>query len=126
MNEPSRSDEELEQLVERALRRLPLRTAPPTLECRVHRELHRLAAQPWWRHSFVHWPAAARAGFVLVCITLAGGMFLEGTRVTASFTALPEWLYAGLALGGVLYVLLFALGAAAYRALYLNPPFKVT
>jgi len=88
--------------------------------------LHRLAARPWWRHSFGHWPTAARAGFVLVCIGLAGWMFLEGTRMTASFTALPEWLYAGLAFGGFLYVLLFALGAAAYRTLYLNPPFKVT
>jgi len=126
MNEPSRSDEELERLVERALRQLPLRAAPPTLESRVHRELHRLGARPWWRHRFAHWPAAARAGFVLVCITLAGGMFLGGTRVAASFTALPEWLYVGLAFGGFLYVLLFALGAAAYRALYLNPPFEVT
>lgn len=120
------NDKEWEQLVDRALRQLPLRTAPPTLESRVHRALQRRAALPWWRQSFVHWPTVARAAFVLVCIALASAMLLEGTRVAAIFPALPQWLYVGLAFGGFLYALLFGLGAAVYRALYLNLPFKVT
>jgi hypothetical protein len=33
----------------------------------------------------------------------------------------PLWLYSGLAAGAVLYVMLFGLGAAAYRTLYLKP-----
>ena len=33
----------------------------------------------------------------------------------------PLWLYGGLALGIMLYVALFGLGAAAYRTLYLRP-----
>jgi hypothetical protein len=33
----------------------------------------------------------------------------------------PLWLYGGMALGIVLYVALFGLGAAAYRTLYLRP-----
>ena len=119
-------EKDLEQRVHRALRQLPLRTAPPTLESRVHRELHRLATLPWWRRSFAHWPAAARAGFVVVCIALAGATLIEGAWGWASTRALPQWLYECLALGGLLYVLLFALGAAAYRALYLDSPPQVT
>jgi len=30
----------------------------------------------------------------------------------------PLWIYAGLAVGAMLYVMLFGLGAAAYRMLY--------
>jgi len=33
----------------------------------------------------------------------------------------PLWLYGGMALGIMLYVVLFGLGAAAYRTLYLRP-----
>jgi hypothetical protein len=33
----------------------------------------------------------------------------------------PLWLYGAMALGIVLYVTLFGLGAAAYRTLYLQP-----
>jgi hypothetical protein len=33
----------------------------------------------------------------------------------------PAWLYVGLAAGSVLYAVLFGLGAAAYRTLYLTP-----
>jgi hypothetical protein len=32
----------------------------------------------------------------------------------------PHWLYAGLALAAALYIALFALGATAYRTLYMN------
>jgi hypothetical protein len=34
----------------------------------------------------------------------------------------PTWLYEGAAVGAVLYALLFGLGAAAYRTLYLKAP----
>ena len=33
----------------------------------------------------------------------------------------PEWLYAAVAAGAMLYAALFGLGVAAYRTLYLNP-----
>ena len=127
MSDSSSNDKEqdLEQRVERALRRLPLRTAPATLEARVHRELERLAARPWWRRSFAHWPAVARLGFLAACLVLAGATPFVGTWVWDGARSLPEWLYACLALGGFLYVLLFGLGAAAYRALYLDSPLKV-
>lgn len=55
--------EKLEAAIHRALRSIPDRQAPAGLEGRVLSELGRLAALPWWRRSFAHWPLAARAIF---------------------------------------------------------------
>lgn len=57
--------EKLEHLVSQALRHLPARRAPSSLESRVAAEIARRAARPWWRKSFVHWPLPARAVFVI-------------------------------------------------------------
>jgi hypothetical protein len=46
----------------------------------------------------------------------AGGLMALLLRVIP-----PVWLYGGLAFGALMYVLLFGLGAAAYRTLYLRP-----
>jgi hypothetical protein len=143
----------LEQLISQALKDLPSRRAPGTLEARVLNELQRRAALPWWRVSFAQWPAVPRIAFVVICIalvaaTILGGMsalagvslnvaaaqvlswlhpFLAVSSSAGGVAALlvsiipPLWLYGGLALGIVLYVSLFGLGAAAYRTLYLRP-----
>ena len=148
------SEQKLERTLTQALKGLPLRRAPSTLELRVVDELERRAALPWWRVSFTHWPAAPRVAFVAVCIalvaaTILGGVFaFAGDRSFDQAAALvlswvqpflavmssaggvatllvrvipPLWLYGGLALGIMLYVALFGLGAAAYRTLYLRP-----
>lgn len=67
------SSERLERLIDDACRALPERRAPRTLEQRVLAEVARRAALPWWRRSFVHWPAAARGAFTLL---LAGAVAL--------------------------------------------------
>ena len=123
---PNRDDRDLEQRVGRALRGLPPRSAPTTLEARVQRELGRLAMRPWWRRSFAHWPVLVRAAFVTACLVLAAGMLFEGNWLWSLVQSPPRWLYECLAVGGLFYVILFALGAAAYRALYLDTPVKVT
>jgi len=69
---------ELEAAIDAALRELPLRPAPPSLELKVLEELSRRAALPWWRHSFAVWPGFARAGFVLMCVVLVGLALLGG------------------------------------------------
>jgi hypothetical protein len=140
--------------MKQTLRGLPPRGAPSTLESRVLGELLRRAALPWWRRSFAHWPLAARAGFVLVCVALIGSTILGGVSAMfgdGSFTSIvaqallwmkpflavmssagglaallvrvipPLWIYGALAVGTLLYVTLFGLGAAAYRVLYLRP-----
>jgi len=146
-------EQKLESALSEALKGLPLRRAPSTLEARVVGELDRRAALPWWRVSFAHWPAAPRVAFVAVCIalvaaTILGGVFaFLGDRPVSEAAALvlswvhpflavmssaggvatllvrvihPLWLYGGMALGIMLYLALFGLGAAAYR-LYLRP-----
>jgi hypothetical protein len=148
------SEQKLERALAQALKGLPLRRAPGTLELRVVDELERRAALPWWRVSFTHWPAVPRVAFVAVCIalvaaTILGGVFaFVGDRSFDQAAALvlswvqpflavmssaggvaalllrvipPLWLYGGAALGVMLYVTLFGLGAAAYRTLYLRP-----
>ena len=147
-------DEKLEQVVTAALRDLPLRRAPRTLESRVLTELQQRAALAWWHRSFTHWPMAARSAFVALNIALVGVTFLNGISGVVggrSFTefaamvmmwlrpflavlssvgdltpvlvrSIPHgWLYIGVAVGAVLYVVLFGLGAAAYRTLYMPP-----
>ncbi|MHB8476028.1 MAG: hypothetical protein ACYDBZ_07065 [Steroidobacteraceae bacterium] len=144
MNTPDPQDP-LQQLLERALRELPLRRAPPTLEARVCGELTRRAARPWWRRSFAQWPLPARGAFLVLCAVLIRLAFLGGAAAAAGVHSLPwarqagvlvvslanlaaamahisppAWLYEGLAVCGVLYVVLFGLGAVLYRMLYLQ------
>ena len=147
------SEQKLERALTEALKGLPLRRAPSTLEARVAGELERRAALPWWSVSFAHWPAAPRVAFVIVCIALVAATFLGGVfafvgdrsfneaaalvlswvhpflAVVSSAGGVatllvrvipPLWLYGGMALGIMLYLALFGLGAAAYR-LYLRP-----
>ena len=139
-------EEALDRRLDRTLRELPQRRAPATLEYRVLGELRRRAALPWWRRSFAHWPLLARALFLAICgasirLALLGGdtaaagvrsfswarqlgtLAASGGNLAALLarTAPPLWLYDGIAVCGVLYAILFGLGAAAYRTLYLQP-----
>jgi hypothetical protein len=124
---------------------LPQRRAPSSLESRVWSELARLASLPWWQRSFLHWPLAARAGFFVLSAGLCALTFLGSARVLAGFGSVRRladsltwlstaaealgsllrlvpsiWIYEALAAAALLYALLFALGAAAYRTLYLE------
>lgn len=138
-------DDFLQQLLDRTLRELPLRRAPPTLQARVIGELERRAALPWWRRSFAHWPLPARAAFLVLCGALIRLAFVGGTAAVAGVDSLvwarqagillmslgnvaaaiarispPHWLYEGAAVCGALYAVLFGLGAMVYRLLYLQ------
>jgi len=140
------SHEALERLLDRTLQGVPLRRAPMMLESRVFRELQRRAALPWWRRSFAHWPPLARAAFLAVCCVLITLAFSGGATAVAGVrslswareigvlmasagnlaallarTAPPAWAYQAVAVCALLYAVLFGLGAAVYRALYLQP-----
>jgi hypothetical protein len=84
------SDEALQGLLDRALRELPLRLAPATLEARVYNELERRAALPWWRRSFMHWPAAARIAFLVTSGALVTLVFVGGGAAAAGLRTLLE------------------------------------
>jgi hypothetical protein len=142
------NEQQLEQRVQRAVRDLPPRRAPRSLEQRVRAEIERRERLPWWRRSFGHWPAAARAAFVVLSLGAVGFFLVSGIWISRGFEdrlpaapatwiddgltvarALgncldlvarnipPLWLYGGLAVLASLYLTLFGLGAAAYRAL---------
>src|ERR1700688_1333747 len=78
-----------EQLLDRTLRELPLRRAPPTLEARVCGELTRRAARPWWRRSFAQWPLPARAALPVLCAVLVRLAFMGGSAAVAGIHSLP-------------------------------------
>jgi hypothetical protein len=149
MNDRDEAELKLERLLDHALRQLPLRRAPLNLEARVFEELARRAAMPWWQRSFVQWPRTARVILLGVCTVLGALTIVGGTRIVVNLgpalrpareldralallsaskdliatlvgTIPPMWIYEGLALAAVLYAALFALGAAAYRTLYLE------
>lgn len=95
------SPEDLEKFVHRALREMPNRSAPRTLEMRVLAELERRAALPWWRQSFAHWPAAMRSVFLVISAAAAailiGGLFLvmrnpETAQMAGAVSARFGWL----------------------------------
>jgi hypothetical protein len=139
-------DEKLERLIAGTLRGLPPRRAPAELERGVLAELARRAALPWWRRGFAQWPIAARTGFVVLCMALVAGLSLTsglaqqvgaqnltwtqpilglmatiGSTVTLFASLVPPlWIYLALSLGALLYLLLFGLGAFAYRTLFLH------
>lgn len=64
-------ESELEQVIDRELRRLPDLTAPASLAPRVMQEIARRAARPWWQQSFASWPWSARLIFVAFSSGLA-------------------------------------------------------
>jgi hypothetical protein len=76
-------EDRLERLLGDAMRGLPVKPAPRSLESRVLEELARRASQPWWRRSFGHWPAFARVGWVTACGVLIGITLLGGPWTTA-------------------------------------------
>jgi hypothetical protein len=142
MNDPH---DPLERLLDRTLRELPPRRAPPTLESRVFAQLERRASLPWWRRSFAHWPRMARAGLLLICTGLAGLAVAGAAAAAADVQSLywarkigslmasggnlvgllagiapPLWFYEGIAVCALLYAALFGLGAALYQTLYLQ------
>lgn len=119
MTEPADRERQLARLFERTLRDLPLRRAPATLEARVLGELQRRASLPWWRRSFPHWPALARAGFGLGSAVLIAGILAGGALLIDTLQSLPAsggrwlaWARSGAALAGAVAQLAAALARA--------------
>jgi len=81
--------EQLEQLVHTALRSLPDRRAPASLESRVLAALERQAAIPWWHRSWNYWPQSVRALFLVFCAAVAAGLVFASLGVQAGFDSAP-------------------------------------
>ena len=74
-------EEKLERLAHQALRAVPPRSAPASLEARVLREIGRRAARPRWRSGITHWPVAARALLGVLCGLCLPLLWALGSRV---------------------------------------------
>lgn len=85
MNAPHDSQEKLAREIHQALRSLPARRAPSSLAGRVLAEIERREALPWWRRSFIHWPAAAQVAFVALSLVLVRYAFAFGSWVLDGF-----------------------------------------
>jgi hypothetical protein len=81
-------DREMEARVGQALRTLPERRAPATLESRVLDALARRVPLPWWRRSFGEWPAAARVAFGVTSAVLVVLTVLAAAAANANLGAL--------------------------------------
>jgi hypothetical protein len=81
-------DREMEVRVGQALRTLPHRRAPATLESRVLDALARRVPLPWWRRSFGEWPAPARVAFGVTSAVLVVIAVLAGAAANANLGSL--------------------------------------
>jgi hypothetical protein len=81
-------DREIEGRLGRALRALPERRAPATLESRVLDTLARRAPLPWWRRDFGEWPAAARVAFGVTSAALVVLTVLAAAAANANLGSL--------------------------------------
>jgi len=81
-------DREMEARLGQALRTLPERRAPATLESRVLDMLARRAPLPWWRRSFGEWPAAARVAFGVTTAALIVLTVLAAAAANANLGSL--------------------------------------
>lgn len=81
--------EEIEKRLHQALRGLPVRRAPSSLEQRVLAAIAERQARPWWHQSYAFWPAPVRLAFFVLSAALAAlvivgaATLLPGVEATA-------------------------------------------
>jgi hypothetical protein len=87
MDQPT--PEEIEPRLHQALRGLPARRAPSSLEQRVLAAIAERQARPWWHQSYTCWPTPVRVAFFVFSAALAAvvagaaATILPGFGVTA-------------------------------------------
>ena len=118
---PLRPPKDLEAFVHRALRDLPERPAPATLEQRVFAALAERSRAPWWQRGWHAWPllprvamlgAGTAAAIALGWLALAGGHTVAGFSPVAWAQQSAPWL---LTIGSVVGTLVDA-GAVFLRS----------
>ena len=111
MNSPDPKQQRWEASLDAALKNLPPRRAPVSLENRGLAAIAVREARPWWRKSYSHWPLAMRLVFLVATAALAAGTVwflvrgLGNSPVAAAEEALAAcyggWIQARSALGGL-------------------------
>jgi hypothetical protein len=81
---------ELEALMERELRRLPLRKAPSSLAPRVLAAIQARTHAPWWKRPIWTWPCSTQ----WLVATLIFAVLITGASVAATATTFSDlWAY---------------------------------
>ncbi len=68
------SPDPLEKKIHEALRGLPARVAPTTLEARVMGAIAARRAMAWWQRPFTQWPLGLRILFLIASVTIGAGV----------------------------------------------------
>jgi hypothetical protein len=96
MNESN--EKQLEQLIDRELRKLPELRAPETLVHRVMLAVHAQERQPWWQRPWLSWPRPARlVSSALSCVTVVALVYFGAQAWQATGIGSPLekiWLWA--------------------------------
>ena len=106
---------ELENQIDRVLKRLPEVSAPRTLMPRVMAAVRARAALPWYRQSWQAWPMPLQVATIFVLVASFGGFFFATWELSraAGFAAVRQeigGMFSGVAvIGNVLGVLISAL-----------------
>jgi hypothetical protein len=143
MNPNEHREQQLERLIDQALRDQPVQRAPVDFEAKLMAEIARREAAPWWQRSFADWPIAARLLFLIASVGFAtlglratslvvtpldhgATLFADVAWIPSLFVTIgavlhdlpSSWIYGGLTVIASLYLTLFGVSAAAYRTLY--------
>lgn len=105
-------EQELERLVDGALRALPPRRAPASLAPRVLQAIAARQRVPWYRQSWSQWPRALQAGFFIFAAALVGGLYAGAWRLGRVEVNPPAWLKPFIAIADALGILMKSLVAA--------------
>lgn len=105
-------EQELERLVDEALRRLPPRRAPATLAPRVLAAIAARQHVPWYRQPWSQWPRALQTAFFVFAAALVGGLYAGAWRLSHVEVTPPGWLRPFIAVADALGILLKSLLAA--------------
>jgi hypothetical protein len=108
-------ESELEQAIDRELRRLPEISAPGSLMPRVLQAIARRKQLPWWQRSYTFWPWPARLVFLSFSSGLAALMlyFTWGLSLGVTFSALANEAAEVMAALDITRDVVLALGSAA-------------
>jgi len=81
-------DQQLESAIRRELKALPQLTAPASVTNRVLAVLEFRQNVPWYRRSWVTWPATLRLASLAAMLALFGGLCLAGWELSQTETTL--------------------------------------
>ncbi len=114
--------EQLEQLIDRELRKLPERQAPETLVHRVMLAVHEKERQPWWQLPWSRWPhplrlvSAALSAASVVALVYFSALAWQAAGIANPLDTIWQWVASLAPLWGWLMALVNAVALVLQKA----------